>query len=110
MTRPDTLQLLIQAIADRNDPVTGQGGQTAVAKDLGCSSSLLNQLRGGKVPLSPAMHARILECYGTETINCPELGDITHAICAEERRKPWSTSRYRFYKACKKCPNNGGRP
>jgi DNA-binding transcriptional regulator YdaS (Cro superfamily) len=103
VTQPDILNLLIQAIADRNDPQTGQGGQTAVAKTLGCSPALLSQVKSGAVPLSSGLQAKILEFYGTETIDCPELGPTTHAVCAEEKRKPWSTSRHRMFRACKAC-------
>lgn len=109
MTQSEIVALLDRAIIDRNDD-KGQGGQALVARELGYSPPYINQLRSGKMAISAAVRAKILELYGLKTIECPELGPVTHAICAEERKKPFTTSRHRLHRACKACPQNGGKP
>jgi DNA-binding transcriptional regulator YdaS (Cro superfamily) len=84
-------QLLVQAIAERNDE-RGVGGAVKVAGELGCSSSLVSQLVSGKYPKSagPKWATLIIEKYGRETVNCPVIGEISLERCRIERERPYS--------------------
>lgn len=111
MTATDLDKILEQAIAERNDAATGKGGAAQVARRLGISESHLSQYRKGTYPAPGPIRERIREVLGGETINCPELGEITLAECSgHKKRQPTTDSFYaRMYRACKSCPHNGKR-
>lgn len=103
------LGLLNRAVAERNAPKTGTGGQVAVGRELGCSGSLINQLQSGDYPESSKgkWYRLIVERYGNETVDCPALGEIPLIVCAEERDKPTgiapSAAYVRQRQICQKC-------
>ena len=104
MTTADLKAILEQAIAERNDE-RGKGGAVKVARLLGVSESHLSQYRKGTYPNPEPIIRRIREVFGGETVNCPELGEITLAECSgHKKRSPVTDSYYaRMYRACQQC-------
>lgn len=105
MTRPDAMQLFIQKCDEL--------GQAAVAKAIGKSASAVNQLYHGNYKAEPGVILElIVEQFGGLFATCPVDGDITLATCARNRRKPFESATnphaVRLYRACRKCPHNGG--
>ncbi|MBT0665721.1 hypothetical protein KI809_15535 [Geobacter pelophilus] len=111
MTDNDLRKILEQAITERNDK-HGKGGAAKVAIILGMSQSQLSWFRKGTYPNPEPILEKIREVFGQEVIFCPEIGAIPFADCAaHKKRLPTTDSFYaRMYRACKCCPNNGGKP
>lgn len=88
-------------------------GQAEVAKTLKVSPSAVNQLYRGNYKAAPdAILQRVRESFGTETLYCTTLGEISLGRCAEEKKKPYAplNSDYvRQRKACRTC-KQGGKP
>jgi len=102
MTQSDALALLKEKVAEF--------GQAAVARELGYSPPTINQvLRDRYQGNLDNVYRKVIEVYGNQTTICPVLGEIPLAVCAEERVKGFSTSRHRLYRACKQCPQKGGK-
>lgn len=104
------LPILERAIAERHNG-RGDGGASRVAEELGCTPSLITQLRNGTYPESGAIkwYRKIVALYGNETVTCPALGEIPLIRCVEERDKPAgapSAAYARQRRACRACPNN----
>ena len=99
MRNHDPMTLLKQAVA--------QSGQSAVARSLGYSAAVVNQVIHGKYRgRIENVLSRVSEVYGTGTVDCPVMGKITLRRCAAERKKPFaatSPQRVRLYQACKSC-------
>lgn len=98
----DVLAALLQA-------VNNLGTQTAVARDLGVSVAVVNQLlRGRYLGDVKTMGERIRGRYMAETVQCPVMGPLGRDSCQEyQRAKPAHTNpmRARLAAACKTCPN-----
>ncbi|MFH1028855.1 MAG: hypothetical protein V1791_12705 [Pseudomonadota bacterium] len=103
---PDyVLPILERAIAERNDE-RGTGGAARVAEELGCTDSLISQLRTGTYPSPARKYRQIVEKYGQETVNCPVVGEMPLERCSRERERPWSSAnptRRAFSQACPAC-------
>jgi hypothetical protein len=102
------LPILERAIAERNDG-NSSGGAARVAVELETSDSLISQLRAGTYPKpEKRWYPLIIETYGNETVDCPELGEITLAECSGHRKRGPTTDSYyaRMYRACKGCKHN----
>lgn len=82
------IALLERAVAERNNPKTGKGGQRIVGEELGCSGSLICQLLAGEYLQTDKWYPLIVERYGNETVDCPSLGKIPLNRCAKERDLP----------------------
>ena len=100
-------QILLQAIADRNDE-RGIGGAAKVAAELNTSSSLISQLVSGSYRASAARKwsRLIIEKYGNETVACPVIGEISLERCRIERERPYSMAnptRGELSRTCPKC-------
>lgn len=97
--KTDSMTLLKQAVA--------QSGQSAVARSLGYSASVVNQVIHNKYPgRMEKVLLRVAEVYGTDTIDCPVMGMITLKRCSAERKKPFaatSPQRVRLYLSCRTC-------
>jgi hypothetical protein len=104
-------QILVKAIADRNDE-RGVGGAVKVAAELGCSSSLVSQLVSGDYPKSAARKWSVLivEKYGQETVCCPVIGEISLERCRIERERPYSMANPTRGELSRTCPKCGGKP
>lgn len=104
MTVTDLNAILEQEIAERNDG-KGKGGAAKVARLLGISDSQLSQYRKGVYPSPDVIRQRIREVLGGESVDCPELGQLTLADCsAHKKRQPTTDSFFaRMYRACQKC-------
>lgn len=99
MTQSDLIALMERVIVEK-----GKGGQAQLARELGCSDSAVSQIRKGTYDADPAAILRkFAVIYSTDIVVCPVLGDITYGICAEEKGKGYSGSRYRLWRACKQC-------
>lgn len=106
MTQTDLLKLLKEKIAETS--------QAHVARLLGYTSgSPLSQILSGTYKGSPdTILQRVREVFGGETVQCPVLGEISLARCAEKRKLPFAATnpqRVALYRACQKCPHNGGK-
>lgn len=106
MTQADLMTLLNKKVAETS--------QANVARILGVSDSAISQLRSGTYKGAPdALLQRVREVFGDETVNCPVLGMIPLGRCAEKRKLPFAATnpqRVELYRACQKCPQNGGKP
>ena len=82
-------------------------GQAAVARATGYSDSAVSQALHGKYRGSlDNLLQRVLEVYGSGTVDCPVMGAISIQRCAAEKRKPFaatSPQRVRLYQACRQC-------
>ena len=106
-TREQALPILEQAVADRHDE-RGIGGAVKVAVELETSESMISQLRGGTYPRSSSQkwYRRIVEKYGSETVICPVVGQISLERCGRETERPYSMvnpTRRAFSQTCPTC-------
>jgi hypothetical protein len=104
-TREQALPILEQAVADRHDE-RGIGGAAKVAAELGCTESLISQLRGGSYPSPRRWYRLIVEKYGSETVICPVVGQISLERCGRETERPYSLvnpTRRAFSQTCPTC-------
>lgn len=103
------LEILEAAIARR-----GQGGQAAVARELGYSATTISLVRRGKYPGSmDRIAARVMDLLGD--VACPFLGEaIAAAECRRIHSAPVPTSNpkaLRHWAACLTCVHfKGARP
>lgn len=97
------LPLLERAITERNDE-RGCGGAARVAGELGCTDSLISQLRTLSYPSPQKWYRRIVEKYGNETIDCPVVGEISLERCSRERERPWSSANPTRWALSQTCP------
>lgn len=107
MTYPDAMQLLKEKVAEL--------GQAEVGRRLGYSSgSIISQILSGTYKGAPDnVLNRVIEVFGGLSVECPVLGGISLALCSDERKKPFAATshqRVALWKACQKCPQNGGKP
>ena len=95
----DRMQLLIKVVRAH--------GQAAVARATGYSDSAVSQAMHGKYRGSlENMLQRVEEVYGSGTVLCPVMGEISIQRCASEKRKPFaatSPQRVRLFRACQAC-------
>ncbi len=103
MTTTDRMQLLREKCAEF--------GQAEVARRLGYSPSAINQaLKGAYQGSLDNLLTRVEEIFGTSTVICPVLGEISLRKCSENRKRPFAATnplRVQLYRQCKKC---GGKP
>jgi len=103
MTQQDRMSLLLRTIEEK--------GQAATARALGVSASALSQIRKGTYGADISwVLMKVSEIFGSETVNCPVMGEIPLRRCAAERRKPCTASspqRVRLWRACQKCEEAG---
>lgn len=97
-------EILLQAIADRNDE-RGIGGNKKVADELCCTASLISQLCTGTYPSPRKWHQLIIEKYCNETVPCPVIGDISIQRCKAERDRPYSMANPTRGELSRTCPN-----
>lgn len=106
MTQPDQMTLLQQKV--------GELGQAEVARQMGYSASAINQAIHGKYNGDIAtILAKVELVFGQSTVDCPELGDVPLRVCHFNKTRPFAATnpqRVRLYRACKQCPNKGGKP
>lgn len=99
MTYPDAMKLLIDKVE--------QYGQAEVGRMIGKSGAAISQILSGKYQAAPdEILKRVIEVFGGMTINCPVLGEIPLARCAEKRKLPFAATnpqRVALWKACQKC-------
>lgn len=85
-------------------------GQAAVARATGYSDSAISQAVSGKYRgRLDRLLQRVVEVYGSGTVDCPVMGAISIQRCAAERRKPFAASspqRVRLYNTCRNCPEH----
>lgn len=103
------LQILKQAISDRNDE-RGLGGAAKVAAELDCTPSLVSQLVAEKYRSPDKWHHLIIEKYGAETVACRVLGEISLERCRRERERPYSMANPIRCELSRTCPTCGGNP
>src|SRR5450830_280634 len=68
-------------------------GQTAIAKKLGASSTVISQALSNTYP-SPlaSLERRVRGDLMNETVACPVLGEITKRRCMDEQSKPYAAT------------------
>lgn len=103
MTKPDAMSLLKEKVSEL--------GQAEVARRLGKSDSAISQILSGKYQASPdEILKRVVEIFGGLSVECPVLGEIPLAKCADERKKPFAATshqRVALWKACQTCDRKG---
>lgn len=102
MITNDRMQLLREKCAEL--------GQAEVARRLGYSPAAINQALQGKYPDPSNILNRVEEIFGSTTVKCPILGEISLLKCSENRKRPFAATnplRVQLYRQCKKC---GGKP
>jgi len=86
-------------------------GQAEVARRLDYSASAINQaLKGGYQGSLDNLLTKVEEIFGSTTVMCPVLGEISLRKCSENRKRPFAATnplRVQLYRTCKKC---GGKP
>jgi hypothetical protein len=84
-----------------------------VARELGYSPALVSQVAACKYGGDLERVARrVIEVYGGQHVECPVLGEIALACCAQERKRPFAATnpvRVRLYRACRTCMHNPDR-
>lgn len=83
--------------------------QRALAKQLGYSDAtisyvLSNQYGNGDLP---KVFAKIRGALMGETVDCPELGEITRDVCLNWQSKPFAATnslRVKMFHRCRSCP------
>ena len=89
-------------------------GQAEVARRLGKSAAAISQILSGKYQAAPdEILRRVIEIFGGVSLQCPVLGEIPLAQCADEQKKPFAATshqRVALYRACQTCPQNRRKP
>jgi hypothetical protein len=83
-----------------------ESSQSKVAAALGYSSAAISNLVNGKYGANgDTILQRVRELYGGESVDCPELGEITLGECSGHKKRTPTTDSYyaRMYRACQKC-------
>jgi hypothetical protein len=101
--------LAADVLAALGNAVKRLGSQTKVAKDLGVSVTVVNQLLKDQYLGDVAsMSERIRGQYMAETVSCPVMGELGRRHCLDYQVRPLAHTnpqRVRLYHACKTCPN-----
>lgn len=89
--------------------------QAEVARRIGYTPSTVCQVYNGAYGegkcASPArVLARCQEVFGSNTINCPYLGEIRVGKCAEMRKRPAAALNPDWVKMVRRCRKCGGKP
>jgi len=108
MTQHDLLELLREECLARS--------QKKVADMLGYSPAAISQVLSGTYKGEPDIILEQVEkvfVQGKTTVDCPARGEVSFSWCAQQRRKPYESvtnpETARLYRACRKCPQNGGK-
>lgn len=84
--------------------------QSAVARDLGVSSAMVNQAMRNTYPgRLDKLEQRVRGTLMSECVTCPVLGEITRRRCVDEQGKPpirTNPLRVELRRACARCGNN----
>jgi hypothetical protein len=96
----------VAALARACDEAASQG---KVAKRLGKSTTVINQVLGNKYPSKLSeFEGRVRGEFMRATVLCPVLREISTRRCQDEQTRPFSTSSRisaELYRECAKCPN-----
>ena len=90
--------------------------QSAVAKRLGRSASLISTVLRSKYPGDMAAVEDIVRgALMSATVSCPVRGDMPTHVCRSWREKSKrfagnNAERVTMYRACNRCPRNTGEP
>ena len=99
MTASDRMELLRRVVSETS--------QAAVARKIGRSAAAINQILKGTYAGNPGSILELVAAwYGTDTVECPVMGDVPLSRCIEERDRPFSATnpmRVRLFKACATC-------
>ncbi len=100
---PPTWVLRLAEICD-------QDSQSAAARKVGRSASLINQvLKNRYMGDLKAVEARVTAAFNPACHHCPILGQITGDECLKKQGLPYNPSNHlavRLFVACRKCPHN----
>ena len=89
--------------------VCDQIGQTAAAKKLGTSSTVVSQALSNTYP-SPltSLEQRVRGELMKQCVACPVLGEITRRRCLDEQSRPYAATnalRVELRRTCPRCTN-----
>jgi DNA-binding transcriptional regulator YdaS (Cro superfamily) len=97
-------------LAERCDKT--KGGQSAIARQLGVSGSMINQaLKNTYAGRLDRLEQRVRGELMNETVRCPVLSDITKRRCIDEQSRTYAATnavRIELRRACRSCPNRMG--
>lgn len=109
-SKPDRRALPAEELAALQAAVERLGTQTAVARELGVSSSTVSQaLRGYYVGDVDKLAAQVRGAFMNEWVRCPIYADLPLKNCLELQVRPLAFTnplRPKLFKACQTCPNN----
>ncbi|MBN9471699.1 MAG: transcriptional regulator [Bosea sp.] len=81
----------------------------AVAKRLGYSDAVISYVLANRYPGDlPKLFAKVRGAYLGETVDCPELGEMTRDTCLNWQVTPFAatnSTRVRMFHRCKTCPH-----
>ena len=84
--------------------------QAAIARKIGRSASLVNQLLKNRYPGDLTdVKSRVQSALNDDGVNCPVMGKIEGSLCIKTQCKPFNPSNHvsvRLFRACRNCPNN----
>ena len=99
MTQPDQMDLLRRMVT--------QHGQANVARRIKKSAAAVCSVLSGNYQGKPDNILRLIEeAYGSTTVICPLLGEITLGKCAANRALPHiivNPARVELWTACREC-------
>lgn len=82
----------------------------AVAQQLNYSRAAISKVLSGNYPGNTGrIQAAVEHTFHVPTVQCPVLGEIRQAICAEHQSRPFGATsglRVQLYRTCKNCPYN----
>lgn len=84
--------------------------QAAVARRIGYTSPVVNQVLAGTYPGNlQRVQAAVEGALMNATVDCPVLGEISRAQCIAWQRRPFTPTNplaVRMYRACRNCPHS----
>lgn len=87
-----------------------QTSQSAIAKEIGYSAAVINQVLKGTYKGDVKKVARAVRgAFLGETVNCPVLGELERHLCQQNARRPYASTnptRVKLFKACRGCEHN----
>lgn len=87
--------------------------QAAVARRLGVSGALVNQVLKGTYKGNVSRIEELVRgTFMQETVFCPVMGEVSKRRCLDEQVRPFAPTnpqRVQVYRACKDCNHKGGK-
>ncbi len=87
--------------------------QAAVARRLGVSGALVNQVLKGSYKGNVCRVEELVRgTFMQETVCCPVMGEVSKRRCLDEQTRPFAPTnpqRVQLYRTCRECNHKGGK-